>query len=331
MTEETMGKRISSHRKRLNLTQDALAEQLGVTAQAVSKWENDQSCPDIAMLPRIARVFGISVDELLGVAQPEKEPQVSAQIMPEKEPEESGWKMEWNTGRRGSIAAAVWVLLTGGLLLVSNIQGRGADLWDLLWSSALTVFGGYALLRRFTVLRLGCVLFGIHCILSEMHMAPFALRGNAALPLLLLLVGFSLLTEALRRPRRGGFSITGGRKTGKQEMKTEGEWFRCATSFGENHRSISLPRLSSGEAAVSFGELTVDLTACGEIADGCRLRGACSFGELEFRVPRCCRVEHAMGSTFGAVSVEGEPVGDAAAVIFLEGGVSFGEIKIKYF
>ena len=49
--EETLGKRIMRHRKALGLTQDQLAEQLGITAQAVSKWENDQSCPDIAMLP----------------------------------------------------------------------------------------------------------------------------------------------------------------------------------------------------------------------------------------------------------------------------------------
>ena len=43
--EETLGARITFHRKRLGMTQDKLAEQLGVTAQAVSKWENDQSCP----------------------------------------------------------------------------------------------------------------------------------------------------------------------------------------------------------------------------------------------------------------------------------------------
>ena len=41
--EETLGKRIVFHRKRLGLTQDALAELMGVIAQAVSKWENDQS------------------------------------------------------------------------------------------------------------------------------------------------------------------------------------------------------------------------------------------------------------------------------------------------
>lgn len=63
--EQTIGKRIARHRKELGLTQDALAEQLGVTAQAVSKWENDQSCPDISLLPTLCRIFGISTDELL--------------------------------------------------------------------------------------------------------------------------------------------------------------------------------------------------------------------------------------------------------------------------
>jgi len=69
--EQTLGNRISENRKRLGLTQDALAEKLGVTAQAVSKWENDQSCPDISTLPRLARILGVSTDTLLGMESPQ--------------------------------------------------------------------------------------------------------------------------------------------------------------------------------------------------------------------------------------------------------------------
>jgi len=54
--EQTIGNRIKQLRKSRSMTQDQLADKLGVTAQAVSKWENDQSCPDIAMLPAKAPI-----------------------------------------------------------------------------------------------------------------------------------------------------------------------------------------------------------------------------------------------------------------------------------
>ena len=47
------------------MTQEQLAQKLMITPQAVSKWENDLSCPDVTLLKRISRTFGISVDELL--------------------------------------------------------------------------------------------------------------------------------------------------------------------------------------------------------------------------------------------------------------------------
>lgn len=62
---ETIGKRISEHRKEKNIKQDELAEMLLVSPQAVSKWENDISCPDISVLPKLAEILGITVDELL--------------------------------------------------------------------------------------------------------------------------------------------------------------------------------------------------------------------------------------------------------------------------
>ena len=62
---ETIGNRITKFRKAKGMTQEELANQLGVSSQAVSKWENDISCPDISLLPKLCRALGITVDELL--------------------------------------------------------------------------------------------------------------------------------------------------------------------------------------------------------------------------------------------------------------------------
>ncbi len=61
----TLGGRIAEKRKLCGYTQETFAELLDVTPQAVSKWENDISCPDIQLLPKVAEILGITVDELL--------------------------------------------------------------------------------------------------------------------------------------------------------------------------------------------------------------------------------------------------------------------------
>lgn len=66
----TLGTQIALYRKKQNVTQEALAQKLGVTNQAVSKWESDQCCPDVMLLPKIADIFEISLDELFGRAAP---------------------------------------------------------------------------------------------------------------------------------------------------------------------------------------------------------------------------------------------------------------------
>ena len=58
--------KIAELRRAAGLTQDALAEKLGVTFQAVSKWENMLSCPDIALIPALADIFDVSIDTLFG-------------------------------------------------------------------------------------------------------------------------------------------------------------------------------------------------------------------------------------------------------------------------
>lgn len=63
---EQIGKRISSHRKQRNMTQQDLADQMGVTYQAVSNWERGISIPDVLRLKDLSALFDISLDELMG-------------------------------------------------------------------------------------------------------------------------------------------------------------------------------------------------------------------------------------------------------------------------
>lgn len=63
--ENTLGKRIATLRKEKNLKQDDLAQKLNISPQAISKWENDLTCPDISILPELSSILGVSIDELL--------------------------------------------------------------------------------------------------------------------------------------------------------------------------------------------------------------------------------------------------------------------------
>lgn len=62
-----IGQQIKALRLRRGITQEALAQHLGITTQAVSKWENNASMPDIALLPDLSAFFGVSIDELFAL------------------------------------------------------------------------------------------------------------------------------------------------------------------------------------------------------------------------------------------------------------------------
>ncbi len=63
--KKTLGTMIAELRKQQGMTQLELAEKMGVTDKAVSKWERDLSCPDINSLPNLAQTLGVSVEELM--------------------------------------------------------------------------------------------------------------------------------------------------------------------------------------------------------------------------------------------------------------------------
>ena len=65
MTSKTMAEVISSRRKELGLTQKDLAEKLDITDKAVSKWERGLACPDTALIPKLAGILGLTIEELM--------------------------------------------------------------------------------------------------------------------------------------------------------------------------------------------------------------------------------------------------------------------------
>lgn len=75
-----MGKTIRENRLRCNLTQERLAQKLNVTAQAVSRWESGQGCPDIALLPELSAVFGVTIDELFERSQEQHLDRIEAML-----------------------------------------------------------------------------------------------------------------------------------------------------------------------------------------------------------------------------------------------------------
>ena len=73
MKKQTFGTMIATLRKEQGMTQLELAEKMGVTDKAVSKWERDLSFPDVNSIPKLAEIFNVSVDELMQVKADAKE------------------------------------------------------------------------------------------------------------------------------------------------------------------------------------------------------------------------------------------------------------------
>lgn len=115
----TLGERILNYRKRAGLSQEGLAELLGVSRQAVSKWEGDAAQPELDKIVALAKLFGITTDQLLLGERPDPDPPIEAA----SERREPRWYL------LGILPLAVGsYLLIRGLLQLLAING----LWEFM-------------------------------------------------------------------------------------------------------------------------------------------------------------------------------------------------------
>lgn len=341
---DTIGKRIAQHRKNLGLTQDQLAEKLGLTAQAVSKWENDLSCPDITILPKLADIFSTTTDALLG--RDVVPPVYVGEVIEKPVTKDNGFTFDSDNGKMDfhwegvkleGIGLACWVLLTGIIYLYTQIFHVTVSFWNILWPGFLFVYGIFGLYPKFSVLRLGCVLVGAYFIIDKLHWVSITLNSGIMIAALILLFGFALLADTFRKKKHKlPFAIYTDRH-GKQHRGTilndysvTDHSFRYEASFGDSKQNVFMEHLLYGDISTSFGDYTVDLTGVRSVDMNCRLEAACSFGDLNLCIPRRFVVVSASSTSFASFDVEGTPDSEPCGTICLDASVSFGEITVHY-
>lgn len=130
MNDMTLGQRIAALRRQMDMTQETLAEALGVSPQAVSKWENDISCPDIMLLPQLAKMLGVTVDALLS-GEPEPETRL-VPVEKRKNADAMILKMtvDSSNGDKVRINLPLALVKAGIAMNVSNVQVNGQNVME---------------------------------------------------------------------------------------------------------------------------------------------------------------------------------------------------------
>lgn len=336
MNSKTIGERIKYHRKRLGMTQEQLAERMGVSAQAVSKWENNLSCPDISVLPELADIFGISVDELLGRSVSDTAP------VKEAEPVNNEAKafVFHTSSKKGGICFALFVLSLAVLLLMrAFIPAMNISSWTIIWTTSLIFLGVSGLIGGFSMFCFVMLLAGLYFLLTSYFFLPFKLGWNIVIPVALLLWGLSLLFDILlgKKPWRhywdGESRVPHKHRKGKlhREYSCNNGYLNCELSFGEYRAAVVTAMLRGGSIDSNFGDFTVDFSACEALAPDCRVDVDNSFGSLTLLVPDRFQVEIEENSSFSsAPEVKGSPAPNAEGVLHITADLSFGSLEIRY-
>ena len=333
MEQQTMGKRIVQLRKEKGFTQEQLAELCGVSAQAVSKWENDVSCPDISILPQLADVLGVSTDELLGVKP--IEPKVVIVDAQKNNKEADGkFSVSWDGGKdakKDGIWFAILVIVLGAAFLIQRVGNLSFGIWGIVWPAVLIGFGVSWMVKRFSIFSLAVAGLGLYYLLFNLKVITFVLTWSVIWPSLLVLLGLTILYEALipHKNKWCGVNFSGDKKKSSDYGENNG-FVRYDCSFSDENRRFAAEEFSGGDIDLSFGKSELDLSNVRRVTPNAKLDVDVSFGTFDLIVPKTIRLYIKSDKAFGSIQMNGELNADAQQTLAIDGDVSFGALNIYY-
>ena len=323
----TMGKRISDLRKGKGLTQEQLAQRLGVTPQAVSKWENDLSCPDIALLPRLSEELGVSIDELLGNRPLSTKPQRQ---------NKKGYSVSLNFSQAEKIIFGLLLIGIGVLFVLQGfkiveLEGE-VTFWSVLWPFLLACLGIKMCREEISPISLGLSLLGVYMLLYNLHIIPsaYGLSWNIIWPVALILIGLTVLLHLLvpnRKKNRPLFQVEGGEPV--FDCTEEGGFVDIDVAFSSQSKRVNPGEpFHGGKIDLAFGSVVLDLTQA-DIQPGAWIEADVSFGSLVLRLPEGVGVKCEMETSFGGTTCPSRQE-NANVLLTLKGEVAFGKAEVQY-
>ena len=333
MEQQSMGKRIVQLRKEKGYTQEQLAELCGVSAQAVSKWENDVSCPDISILPQLADVLGVSTDELLGVKP--IEPKVVI-VDAQKNNKEGDGKFSVSCdggkdAKKDGIWFAILVIVLGAAFLIQRVGNLSFGIWGIVWPAVIIGIGVSWMVKRFSFFSLAVAGVGLYFLLFNLNVITFVLTWSVIWPSLLVLLGLTILYEALipHKNKWCGVNFSGDKNKSSEYGENNG-YVRYDCSFSDENRRFAAEEFSGGDIDLSFGKSELDLSNVRRVTPNAKLDVDVSFGTFDLVVPKTIRLYIKSDKSFGSIQMNGEPNADAQQTLAIDGDVSFGALNIYY-
>ena len=332
MEQQSMGKRIMQLRKEKGYTQEQLAEMMGVSAQAVSKWENDVSCPDISILPMLAEKLGVTTDELLGVKP--IEPKVVIVDGQNKKDGDSSFSVSWDGGKstkRDGIWFAVLIIVLGMAFLVQRLGFVSFGIWGIVWPAVIIGLGVSWMIKRFSIFSLAVAGLGLYFLLFNLGATTFMLTWSVIWPGLLVLLGLTILYEAFipHKHRWCGVNFSGN-KDKRSQYREENGFVNYECAFSEENRKVAAEDFLGGDIELSFGKSELDLTAIKRVNQNAKLDVDVSFATFDLIVPKTVRIFLKSDKAFGSIQMNGEPNPDAAMALNVDADVNFGTMNIFY-